>query len=934
MDLTQKKLTLSEWNSIEIPVSSTEKSILNLIVAGVYNPNIRENDTMTLINYVKYDKSKEMEYYLFHEYFLKDIQELVSANHAEKKTKKNVGGSSSSSSASSSTKGSSHANANNLTSSSSQQPRPIYVIYEGYKTTLQTWLANIKKIKLVQPNKANVIRLQQTTKLIETNRELLYDFILFDLCKKALQYQNAGIDVYTLIQLKNYNIKTVNVYVVEFIEIVLSFFNCESAQNKKHIFHNAYEYIEKNKLLILYEDKKLYNHQKELFELFSKKEQRCRPCLVLYTAPTGTGKTMSPLGLSEKYKIIFVCVARHVGMSLAKSAISIGKKIGFAFGCETASDIRLHNFSAANFIVNKRSGGIGKVDHSIGTKVEIMICDVLSYTSAMHYMLAFHSSDDIITYWDEPTITMDYENHDLHQIIHRNWSQNKIPKIVLSCATLPKHDEIGNVINNFTQRFTQMENEGETVIVPKVYTIDSFDCKKTITLVNKDCYPVLPHLLFDKYRDVIRSVGHCEENKTLLRYFDVVEIVKFVEFVQENKFMPEEYYVENYFKTFGNITMNSLKLYYLEVLKNVYMENWTVIHSQIKMYTSIKFELVKENSQEIKKIKSMEEKSSSSVSLSASSVAGTTGTMGNHGAPLSRTMSTVHDGMGQQFNSAKGILLTTKDAYTLTDGPTLFLADDVDKIGKFYLQQSQIPEQILNGLLTKISHNINIQEKIKYLEKEVSDKMGGIENVKEKKFDRENMGSKEVQKMVDEIEELRVQLMVVSLNPQYIPNTQAHQEKWLNGYEKVKNAFIPNIGEDDIKDIMGLGVDNNRKLLLILGIGVFGKNGNGETDDGDLVKYTEIMKKLAYNQRLFLIIASTDYIYGTNYQFCHGFLGKDLGNMTQQKIIQAIGRVGRTNIQQEYTIRFRDDELISKLLKPVSENKEAAMMNQLFSYDM
>ena len=55
-----------------------------------------------------------------------------------------------------------------------------------------------------------------------------------------------------------------------------------------------------------------------------------------------------------------------------------------------------------------------------------------------------------------------------------------------------------------------------------------------------------------------------------------------------------------------------------------------------------------------------------------------------------------------------------------------------------------------------------------------------------------------------------------------------------------------------------------------------------------------------------MIIASSDYIYGTNYQLCHGILGKDLQNMSQQKIIQAMGRVGRGNIQQEYTLRFRD----------------------------
>ena len=44
-------------------------------------------------------------------------------------------------------------------------------------------------------------------------------------------------------------------------------------------------------------------------------------------APTGTGKTMSPIALSEKHKIIFVCAARHVGLALAKAAISVGNGV-------------------------------------------------------------------------------------------------------------------------------------------------------------------------------------------------------------------------------------------------------------------------------------------------------------------------------------------------------------------------------------------------------------------------------------------------------------------------------------------------------------------------------------------------------------------------------------------------------------------------------
>jgi hypothetical protein len=93
------------------------------------------------------------------------------------------------------------------------------------------------------------------------------------------------------------------------------------------------------------------------------------------------------------------------------------------------------------------------------------------------------------------------------------------------------------------------------------------------------------------------------------------------------------------------------------------------------------------------------------------------------------------------------------------------------------------------------------------------------------------------------------------------------------------------------------------------------------------------MKMLAVQQELFMIIASSDYVYGTNYNFCHGFLGKDLQNMTKEKVLQCMGRIGRGQIQQTYTIRFRDDEMIYGLFKTPEINREAVNMCKLFTSD-
>jgi hypothetical protein len=664
--------------------------------------------------------------------------------------------------------------------------------------------------------------------------------------------------------------------------------------------------------LMEYADETLYSHQSKLFRIFANKEKKTTPKCVLYMAPTGTGKTLSPIGLSEEYRVLFVCAARHVGLALAKSAISVGKRVAFAFGCETASDIRLHYFSAADYTINKKSGGIFKVDNSNGIRVEIMICDVASYLVAMYYMKSFHSTDKIVTYWDEPTIGMDREikeddeeTANLHNLIHRVWSLNQIPNIVLSCATLPKSDEIGSALQDFRAKFSTEEHE------PEIHIIDSHDCKKTISLLGKDGKIVLPHLLFSDYSTLIMDcVEHCENNRSLLRYFDVEEIIRFLDKVQI--FLREDMQIAKWFKSMDSVSLNSIKSYYLQVLRELPPEHWTNIYQFMTETLTPRFS---SQEKDIRKIKSEYKSSASPKSIEFSrqnSIASPPPSLVKQSPPI---------------NPAFGILLTTTDAHTLTDGPTIYLAEDIDKIGRFYIQQSKIPENVFSSIQQKIDKNNQISKHIAKLTQELDAKMttttsssSGKEE-RSKKADKDPV-SKEAQQLLDKIRDMREMMQTVHLNSMYIPNTRQHQEIWVTGKIK-ENAFVPNVDEEDVRQIMELNVDNQQKILLILGIGVFSKNTDQE--------YAEIMKRLAYEQRLFLIIASSDYIYGTNYQFCHGFIGKDLTNMTQQKTIQAIGRIGRNNIQQEYTVRFRDDAVLERLFRKTEHNMEAIIMNKLFN---
>jgi hypothetical protein len=256
----------------------------------------------------------------------------------------------------------------------------------------------------------------------------------------------------------------------------------------------------------------------------------------------------------------------------------------------------------------------------------------------------------------------------------------------------------------------------------------------------------------------------------------------------------------------------------------------------------------------------------------------------------------------------------------LTDGPTIYLVEDVEKIGKFYIQQSKIPERIFRDIMEKIHENDAVQKKIEALERSLEDTLGS-EVDKEKKMEK-NHFNKETKEIMNQIALLQSHIKTVSMDSKYIPNMKQHQSIWIPNGEIVDNAFIPTIEDEVVKEIMLINVENQLKLLLLLGIGVFINQPN--------IQYMEIMKRMAVQQKLYIIIAQSDYIYGTNYQFCHGFIGKDLTNMTQQKTIQAMGRIGRNNIQQDYTVRFRDDTIIMNLFKPMGENLEAINMSRLF----
>tara|TARA_B100001758_G_scaffold247706_1_gene266660 strand:+ start:2214 stop:4601 length:2388 start_codon:yes stop_codon:yes gene_type:complete len=791
MDLTQQKLTRSEWNGIEIPVSSNEKDILKLIIKGYTDVNISYATCKTLFDILKTEKTPEMEYLLFQTFLEKMIKKDIKTYNINYK---------------------------------------IAPCKTNIKKRDQIRVDNFKKNIDKDCYEYLVVRLVH--KLLGETRQtkkIKYYYSLHHLLSLSLSSKNSIVEAYATHILKSQSITTEDITA---------------------LVYGVLPMIEQNPFIYENEERKLYNHQKQLFQLFNSNDNKTNSKLVLYTAPTGTGKTLSPIGLSSGYRVIFVCAARHVGLALAKSAISMEKKIAFAFGCETPEDIRLHYFSVKECVRDRRTGGIRKVDNSKGELVEIMICDIKSYVSAMCYMLAFNDPNDIIMYWDEPTISLDYEDHPLHSIIQTTWNENIIPNIVLSSATLPQVHEIHGLIADYK---TKHQNGN-------VVSITSNDCRRTIPILNKENKIVMPHYMYDTYDELQESVQYCKQKPTMYRYLDINEILKVVRYLNTLSELPKRYILNEYFTKLSEVSVESIKTYYLDLLENLPKDKW----EEIKNNWTVTQEILYPN--------------------------------------------TIH--------------MVTHDAYTLTHGPTIYLTDEIDKITMFCMQSIELPSRVIQELMGSISFNNALLDKIRQMEKDVEDGLKKDEN-KEKKVIAERVDPLLREKM-RELENMRKTLKTIELDPTYVPNTREHYNKWCSIIGHIyKDLHIPKIENKIIERIMLIdGVKDMWKVLLMMGIGVFCKHESQE--------YVDIMKELAEQQCLFMIIASTDYIYGTNYQFCHAYLGKDLEGATQEKIIQAMGRVGRGAFQHSYSLRFRNNEMLKKLFKEEKDKKEVYHMNRLF----
>ena len=823
MDLSQKKLIKEEWELLERPLSEEELEILKMINESYKNVDLIENKTKSLFNWMKIENTKILQKYLFDKYFLKKINELIDK-------------------------------LDNI-----KMPKDIIQINK-FKKGKDNLLKNKDKIRI------DLMDNKMKDKFQSTTINIIYEYMIIEYIEKIIdnmtkkgekpdknKIYNKYKYYYILKKFEEMKVENVNIHLYDFFLKIINL-------SKKMITIKSYincfpNILQETNYIYKFKNIELYDHQKKIFTI-SKIE---KPKLIFYQAPTGTGKTLTPLGLVKKYKIIFVCAAKHVGLQLARCCVSIGIPIAIAFGCNDTRDIRLHFSSAKTYIKNYKTGGIFKVDNTDGKKVEIIISDIQSYIHSMNYMNAFNDINNIMTFWDEPTITLDYEDLEYvgclnknHSILKKNWENNIVSNFILSSATLPDMKTLNNMIHNFKNKF------GYDSLI---YEIKSYDLSKDIPLIDINGYNVMPHNYFENNYSLFKeSINFLNDNKTILRYLSLKEMIDLIYNLNDelNDELKNELidYDEFFDYDVDEVCIEKIREYYLFLCQNYINEE-------------------------------------------------------NYETYITK------DDMEKNYESQ--IYITTKDAHTLKNGPTIFLADNVEKIAQVYLNNSNIPEKVMNDIYDAINTNELIRKRIDILNKEIDTIMNKDNNDDDDKKPKDLNRNPEVKQYIKEINQLTLNIKKIQLYDIFIPNRIEHIKRYNN--EITGDEFTSEITDNIVEKIMMLNVDNIWKVLLMMGIGVFSMKHNKQ--------YLEIMKELATNQKLYLIIASPDFIYGTNYQFCTEYISKDLEDMSQEKLIQAFGRVGRTKYNKQYSIRLRSNNIINKILLP-EEKLETKNMNILF----
>ena len=702
--------------------------------------------------------------------------------------------------------------------------------------------------------KSDIIRIENTMKtqkdIIDKSIESVILNIIFKIIKNTEDKEYWCLSLHNIIT-KNHHLQINN--------IVLELSICLLETAKKEFSDKTIKYILKNSNKCVDNNKynsilpiKLYDHQCEIYNIFKNQQE---PKLIYYTAPTSSGKTLTPVGLSEQYKIIFLCASKHIGLQLAKNLVNVQKKIAFSFGCDDVSQIRLHNNAASTFIETKYGK---KIDNTDGKNVDIIISDIKSYEIAMLYMLAYSQRENIILFWDEPTIMLDKICSDHHEMMQNVCKINKIPNVILSSATLPPREYLADVESSFMRKFGSNS---------KVFTVTNCDTISNICLVDECGNVVMPHTYFESF-DSLQSFLK-KDIKKYYKFFSCQYCSKFILFYCKHKSISLRRLFDNY----DSLCSTNIKDVYFDILKSMNDSYWRLAYDSFNMMYKHKIDNI-------------------------------------------------------------GTKITAEHGASLVHGPTLYICENTKNVMKYLYTVSKISNETLSNIESNIEYNENILEKIKEeeqkIEFELSKKSNADENDSGKDKINYSLSDNSLEKYQQQLDKLNKSLKTITLPYIYIPNTKDHYLKYHPNHEySESDIFTCVLDETVVQNILKLDINNIYKILLLQGIGVF----STYKPNNDYNVYESLVKQLADEKELFVVIADSDYIFGVNYQFCHCYLGKDLSNITHEKIIQAIGRVGRKERNKSFTFRFRSQHHINEFFNGSNNNCiEVVNINKLFIF--
>ena len=218
MDLNQRKLTKSEWDSIEIPCSKEEIEVLNLIINGYHEVNIKINKNESIFSFLKIEYSQKMEDYIYNKYLSEEVNTII----------------------------------------------------EKYNLTI---LNNLILNNDVQIKSADKIRLEKNS-ITNFKSNKIYEYVLLDYINKLLTAKNNNesnkfiLNYFTLYKLLKNNIVNINRHILTLCQFIIK--NFENELDLLNVIDNAVELIEKNTDLLKYNDMALYEHQKEIFTICNK----------------------------------------------------------------------------------------------------------------------------------------------------------------------------------------------------------------------------------------------------------------------------------------------------------------------------------------------------------------------------------------------------------------------------------------------------------------------------------------------------------------------------------------------------------------------------------------------------------------------------------------------------------------------------------------